>query len=181
MKIEKGHLHAFSLYQGISALHFVYLWLSLVTAKLLRCKSVTCHLPLEMQHSEEYRNIKLAKKFIRFGQRWKKRLKIKLYWENAPLLVYGVWNLKHGQTDWSGIPRDIELCLDTGHLMLGARSKRDARNRIRNILKDRRDQIKHLHLHENDLEHDLHAKQRKILSKKLLNELKKGRTFIYEG
>ena len=92
-------------------------------------KSVTTHLPLELQH-RVYLDIERANKLIKFGQFWAALFKVKLYWENAPLLNYGTWELKHGQTDWELVPYDISLCLDTGHAMLGAVSMEEARGRI---------------------------------------------------
>lgn len=180
MKKIKNHLHALSFYEEISIKHFLALWISLLYAKVFSCTSVTVHLPLELQHPNKFKKLGEANNFIKFGEFWKKKFNKKLYWENSPLLIYGKWNLKYGQSSWELIPNNIELCLDTGHLMLGSRNINIARKRIYKAIKDRNTQIKHLHIHENDLVHDLHKKPSKVLNKKIINFLKKGRTFIYE-
>ncbi len=180
MKIDKGHLHALSLYSDISYLHYFYIFVSLFYAKVRNCKTVTTHLPLELQHPKYFKNYNLAKNLILFAEFWKKVIGIKLYWENAPLLTYGSWKLKYGQTEWNLIPTDLELCLDSGHLILGSKNTKEARNRIMNILKKKGDQIKHLHISENNFISDEHKKPGKVLYEPLLKLMKKGRTFIYE-
>ena len=180
MRQQKGHYHAETLFEAIGWRHFVYLWWSLLVARLLSAKSLTAHLPLEIQHPKIFRNIVWVNKLIRLGEFWKEIFRVKLFWENAPLLVYGTWILKFGQTDWHLVPGNIDLCLDTGHLMQGSQSVSEARKRITKILGKHGAKIKHLHLHENDLVHDNHWRPKKILTKRLLDRLKSGRTFIYE-
>ncbi len=180
MRQQNGHYHALTLYEAVNWRHFLYLWWSLVVAKLFSAKSLTAHLPLEIQHPGKYTLIKMANRFISWGEFWKKLFRVNLYWENAPLLIYGSWKLKHGQTAWRQVPKHIWLCLDTGHLIQGSQNPSLARKRIRSVLKSRGAQVKHLHLHENDLIHDNHWHPKRILTKNLLKILKKGRTFIYE-
>ena len=66
------------------------------------------------------------------------------------------------------------------HLILGVKNINQARARIKKILAERGGQIKHLHLHENDLLYDLHNSVGKVIDKKLLEILIKGRSYIYE-
>lgn len=180
MKNQKGHYHSLTLFTKVSWLHFWYLWLSLVLVKLKKGKSLTAHLPLEIQHPHIFKQFWFAIMLIRWGEVWKKALKVKLYWENSPLLNVGTWNLKFGQTDWNMIPQNIDLCLDTGHLMLGSREVAEARRRINKVLKEMGTKICHLHLHENNLANDQHLPPGKVLDKELLARLTQGRTYIYE-
>ena len=180
MKMQNGHLHAVGLYKPISKKHFLSLCISLFYGKIVGAKSVTVHLPLEILHPKFYKNLTLAKKFINFGEFLTHHLKINLFWENAPLLNYETWTLKHGQNSWKLIPKNIYLCLDTGHLILGARNTREARKRIVKIFNERKNQIRHLHIHENDLKSDSHEKPGKVVTKLLLKKLTKSRSFIYE-
>ena len=178
-QIEDGHLHAWCLYKPTSFMHFVYLAFSVFVCKVTRSKSLTTHLPLELQH-HTYPRVKTGIRLIKFGNFLAALIQIKLYWENAPLLNYGVWDLKHGPTEWGLVPRKIPLCFDTGHLMLGSDSIKDAQDKILSVFKDRQEQIKHLHLHENDLIHDTHLSPNNILIKELIQEITKNRTYIFE-
>lgn len=180
IKIQDEHLHASTMYEPTSASHFWKLLASILIAKFLRAKSVNVHLPLEILHPSIYTNKKIGILFVRFGEFLKRLFCIELYWENAPLLKYGTWDLKHGQSDWRLVPDDIDLCLDTGHLMLGAISTKQARERILHILKLRGKQIKHIHLHENDLIHDSHQQHSFIITPDLRNIITAGRSFILE-
>lgn len=178
-RIVNGHLHAWCLYTPTNWKHFVYLLMSIVVGKIMSAQSVTSHLPLELQHTD-YPHIERGKRLIRTGQFLAALTQTKLYWENAPLFNYGTWDLKHGQTDWGLVPDDIPLCFDTGHAMLGTASADEARKVILIIFKSRQSQIKHLHIHENDLIHDIHARPDKIITKELLAEITKDRTYILE-
>ena len=178
-KTEEGHLHAWCLYERTSWKHFLVLLLSTIKSRLTSAKSVTTHLPLEFQH-RVYKNIGHAWRLIVFGRFLAALFQIKLYWENAPLLRYGTWDLKHGPVDWSLVPANISLCFDTGHEMLGASNAAEAQERILNAFRLRQSQIKHIHLHENDLVHDLHNPPEKILTPQIITELTKDRTYIFE-
>lgn len=179
LQINDGHLHAWSLFVPISWKHFLYLGGSILVCKLKNGKSLTTHLPLELQHNV-YKNTPSAHRLVRFGNHLAALFKVKLYWENAPLLNYGTWDMKRGQTNWELVPRDIPLCLDVGHLMLGSASATEARTRILSLFNERREQIKHLHIHENDLVHDSHGPIYSIIDKELLKTITAGSTFIFE-
>lgn len=174
------HLHAQSLFTPVSWKHFFYLGKSILSARSKKAASLTTHLPLEFQHGI-YTNKGLAGKLIKFGDTLAALLQVKLYWENAPLLNFGSWELKHGQTEWMLVPKDIALCLDVGHLMLGTASKEEARDTILAVFRERQAQIKHLHIHENDLQHDIHNHRvGTIITQELLTEITAGRTYIFE-
>lgn len=186
-KAQNNHAHAIVLFEATSWKHFYYLFLSILLTKLKRYKSLTCHLPLEIQHPQKFRKHKNAIKFISFGEFLKRKIKIKLYWENAPLLEVKNWSLRFGQSSWKTIPENIDLCIDTGHLILGSKNKEEARKRIELIiLKQFVGRVKHLHIHENDLISDHHWNPSKvrpkdrILTGSLIDKITKGKTYIYE-
>ena len=178
-QIDNGHFHAWCLYESTSWRHFIYLFASIVVGKIKKFKSVTTHLPLELQH-RIYSHIARGKRLIKFGEFLATLIGVNLYWENAPLLNFGTWDLKHGQTEWELVPYNIPLCFDTGHAILGAKSAEEARKTILTIFKDRAKQIKHLHIHENDLVHDIHTPPNTIITKELFEEITKNRTYIFE-
>lgn len=177
---QHQHYHATTLYQAISLKHFFLLLGDVLIFKFKKGRSLTVHLPLEIQHPHHFHHLFLAKMFIEFGELLKYIFQIHLYWENAPLLVYGSWQLKFGQTVWRLIPKNIDLCLDVGHLILGCKNIPATRNRILKLVNKRGFQIKHLHLHENDLVHDLHFPPRRILGSEIIQQLTKNRTYIFE-
>lgn len=188
MRIQDKHLHAISVYSPTSLKHFYVLFLSILFCKLKGLKSVTNHLPFEVEHPAEFNTFSkmLAKTYIFYGQFLKQLFAVKLYWENSPVLNVGSWDLKYGQTDWQKVPGFLELTLDTGHLILGSRNKKEARDRLEFVLKIKGKQIKHLHLHENDLKTDLHLKwtkinkDKRIIDQKLFKSLTRGRSYIFE-
>jgi len=178
--IQDNHAHADCRYKGIGWLDYVILLQNIIEARLHSYLSLNVHLPFEVQHPSVYPHLYKGLRFIRFGERVKRIFNIRLYWENAPAQNYGTWNLKNGQTQWKHIPKTIDLCLDTGHVMLETRSVEEARKNIVKILKKRGKQIKHLHIHENDLLHDTHNPIGKVITKKLLADLTDNRTYIFE-
>jgi len=141
-------------------------------------------LPYEIQHYKKYKNLRLGYLYIGWGEIIKRIIGIKLYWENAPEENYGKWDLKSGQTLWTKVPKNIELCLDTGHLIIGEKSVDSARLKINKTLRERGGQIKHLHLHVNDLKSDQHNNKKtgieKMLTSKIFSSLIKGRSYIFE-
>lgn len=180
MRVEKKHAHAYTNYSLLSWWDYVTLMGSAVEAKVNNYKSLSVHLPFEIQH-EGVQNLREAISFIYFGEFLKRVFGIKLYWENAPWLKVGSWNLKYGNTVWINLPRDIDLCLDTGHLMLGEKDKRSFLKKLKLIIHDRGGQIKHLHLHENDFRSDQHlAVPGRVITSKMIKELTKNRSYIFE-
>ncbi len=180
MNVTNRHAHARYGYRMISETDYYNLLRNVIETKLKGYLSLNAHLPLEVQHPRAFSRPNRGLNFIRFGERLKKLFKIKLFWENAPAQKYQTWDLKFGQTDWNNVPDSIDLTLDTGHLILGAKNITDARTRIETVLQDRGKQIKHLHLHENDLAHDTHEPVGKIIDKTLLAKLTQNRTYIFE-
>ena len=184
MRVENHHAHADTRYKPIGLIDYLNLFKNSFSTFWFKYKSLNVHLPFEIQHPKNYPNIKNGIVFIRYGELLKRIFKINLYWENAPEEVYGQWTLKNGQTDWSLVPLDIDLCLDIGHISLGSKSTVEARNLIDSLLNSHGTQIKHLHIHVNNLVSDQHLYEPTVVNKKFseswIKELKKNRTFIYE-
>lgn len=180
MNVISNHAHALYGYGALKFKDYLNLFRNAVEAKFEGYLSLNVHLPFEIQHPQIYPGFDQGLRFINLGEKLKRLFKIKLYWENAPAQNNKIWTLRHGQTDWVKVPGNIELCLDTGHLILGARTIGEARARIEKVLTERGQQIKHLHLHENDLAHDTHEQIGKVIDKKLLAKLTKNRTYIFE-
>lgn len=182
MNVVNSHAHAHYGYGSVTFKNYFDLLMGVIKTKLKGYLTLNAHLPFEVQHPKEYPNLPAGLRYIRFGEFLKQLFNIKLCWENAPTQKEkdGLWSLKHGQTDWNNIPKNIDLTLDTGHLMLGTKDINEARNRIETILAQRGRQIKHLHLHENDLVHDLHNPIGKVIDKRLLAILTKNRSYIFE-
>ena len=162
--------------------HFVSLLTSVVECKLRQCTSLTVHLPFELQHREAAKlfGTTYAYRLLYIGELLKKLFRIKLYWENAPWLNVTTWDLKYGNTIWGSYLYDLEICLDTGHLMLGCSNKKQFEGRLTSVFKLYGKQIRHLHLSENDFNHDQHNHTRRILTKTILDKITKGRTYIWE-
>lgn len=175
------HIHAYTEYDLVSWKHYVKLLWSVIDYKLRGGYSLTVHLPYELQHPPFRGQLLNGIKFVNFGEKLKEIFKVRLYWENAPWLNVGTWDLKYPQ-DYGFIAATskAEYCLDTGHLILGCRSAKLARAHLLSYIKLFGDQIKHVHLHENDLKHDHHWHSQKILTPELVNIITKGRTFIWE-
>jgi len=180
MKIVNNHAHAETLYESIHLRHFFALLSSFATARSKGCLTLTAHLPLEIQHPQIFKNKVGAIIFVYFGELLKYLFSIPLYWENSPLLEYGSWKLKYGQLDWNSIPPYIQLCLDTGHLMLGSKNAFEARKRIRAFIRRFDKRIGHLHIHENKFIKDDHFRPNAVINSKLLKSIIKSRTYIFE-
>lgn len=184
MRVEFGHAHAHTRYLPVSLLDYLYLLVDVVIVKFYKYKSLNVHLPFEVQHPTVYSTTIFSRGYIKFGEFLKNISHINLFWENAPEEIYGTWTLKHNQTDWSQVPPEVDLCLDIGHLSLGAVNISEARKGIRRLINERGHQIKHLHLHTNNLKADQHCTDivliERVFSKKLIDSLKVGRTYIYE-
>lgn len=187
MRVENNHAHAFILYKKTDWRHFFVLLFSIYLAKKNNYSSLTTHLPFEIQHPKIFSTrLFLGKLLISFGELTKKTFHVTLYWENCPIFNINTWDLKYGQTEWKFVPTTISLCLDTGHLIMGSKTKKQARKRIETVLQKRSRQIKHLHIHENNFVSDQHIDPRKrkkkdrVISKELLQLLQKNRTYIFE-
>ena len=180
MRIENGHAHATSRYTNISDEDYRNLLSDICIVKEKKYKSLTVHLPLEIQHPHVYKKKNEGLRFIQFGECLKNFFRIKLYWENAPEEVTGEWSLRYGQTDWTYVPHDIAICFDVGHCMIGAHDKDDAKKRIQIIFAKRGKQIKHLHIHENDFFHDTHQNLGHILTHDFIKPFLRKRTYIFE-
>ena len=185
MRVQKDslgfpHHHAFTEYSLVGMRHYLKLLWSVIDLKIRGGYSLTVHLPYEVQHPEFIRDLQRGISFIEFGELLKRMFGLRLYWENSPWLKPPKWELKYENTRWNRIPRDIDLCLDTGHLMLGQPYKEVFYVKLHDILKKRGKQIKHLHLSENNLKSDQHKHTRKILTERRLKKITRGRTSIWE-
>lgn len=174
------HHHAFTEHSLVSYKHYLKLLWSVLDLKLRRGYSLTVHIPYEVQHPEFVGDLQRGLDFIDFGELLNKMFSIRLYWENAPWLVPPKWGLRYEETWWGRIPRDIDLCLDTGHLMLGCKNKNVFYVKLHNLLKRRSKQIKHVHLSENNFKYDQHKHTRKILTERRLRNITRGRTWVWE-
>lgn len=179
MRLINGFLHAHYRYAKITVRDYLLAVIDLLITKIIRAKNITFHLPVEVQFHSHSRFRIDGVDFIKWVGAIGRLLKIPVCWENTAWLNKGDWGLKE-QTSWREIPENINLCLDTGHLILGSRSIQEARERIREFLKRYAKRVKHLHIHENDLIHDEHLAPNKIIDKKLFNEIIKERTWIIE-
>lgn len=155
MIVENGHAHAYTRGEPLDWKDYLLLSRSALECKIAGYKSVTVHLPYEIQHPE-FRDIKKGHSYMTYGESVKRVLSINLYWENAPLLDHENWSLKYGNTDWTHVPHNVDLCLDTGHLMLGCQNKEQFLEVLKKLMETRGPQIKFLHFHENDLISDNH-------------------------
>ena len=180
IRSQEGHAHAKPRYLETGIEDYLNLVRDFITVQKSGLLTLNTHLPFEIQHPQVYPDLKKGLHFVRYGEGLKQIFGVPLYWENSPEQVYKEWHLKHGQTDWTNIPKDIELTLDTGHAMLGAKNEEDARNRIRALVEQWGGQIKHLHIHENDLIHDEHLPIGRVITPDLLEELIRDRTYIFE-
>lgn len=178
MRIENNHAHADTVYGATSFKNYTLIVKNIFEAKFYETKSLTVHLPYEIQHPNHFPQINKGYRFITFTEILKKIFCLKLYWENAPDLEDKKWSLRYGQTSWDYVPYSIELCLDIGHLILGAKNYKEAKERIREIIATRGKQIKHIHVHENNLFSDQHLKPLKL--KQLIKKIIKERSYIYE-
>lgn len=180
MMVENKHAHAYSRGKLLGLQDYGLLFRSSLECKFRKYKSLTVHLPYEIQHPEVSDSVK-GLSYINYGQFLKMIFSINLYWENAPWIVHGSWKLKYGNTDWTHIPDNIDLCLDTGHLMLGLKNKDEFLTTLAWILSTRGHQIKFLHLNENNFKSDDHdSVPGKVISKQLMESLIVGRDFIIE-
>lgn len=181
MKIEgEGHAHARSFYTSVEKKHYSTLFRDAWEVRRRKLTSLNVHLPFEVQHPARYPHLSRGLLFIDFGEHLKRIFKIPLYWENAPEQHFGVWDLVGGQTQWDHVPTHIDLTLDTGHLMLGSADIAEARKRMSTIIYDRGKQVKHLHVHENDLVHDWHWPIGRVITQPIFERLIEGRSYIFE-
>jgi len=110
MRIQDNHAHADTNYTALGFTDFYRLLQNAFETKNKKYKSLTVHLPYELQHSHVFPNRQIGNYYIRFGELLKKALRINVVWENAPALVIGKWSLAYGQTNFDNIPSDVDLC-----------------------------------------------------------------------
>ncbi len=177
MRVQENHAHADTRYKALSITDFYLLFNNCLETYFKKYKTLNVHLPYELQHPHAFPRKRIGSLYVRFGELLKRIFRITLVWENAPVLIVGVWSLAYGQTNLDTIPRNIDLCLDTGHLMLDSSNPRKT---IETFLNQFGKQVKHIHLHENNLIADQHIPPSKYLTPNFVRTITKNRTWIIE-
>lgn len=172
---ESNFLHAKYNYNCLNLYSYIRALLDLIIGKIKRVKNITFHLPIEICLPSKI-NLSRAKLYLNFVEMMSRMVRINVVWENIAFLSTKDWSIVE-QSTWDYVPKNINLCLDTGHLIL---NEKNPRKRILEISKKYDKQIKHLHIHENDLLHDLHLPPKRIIDKKTFKIITKGRTWIIE-
>ena len=175
MNVFKSYyVHASYSFSQLTPKNYIFALRDLLLARLTNPKNITFHFPLEIMFASMI-NIKKGNSYVEWVEAVAKKLGVLVVWENIAFLNEKDWSLKE-QAIWKYIPKNVSLCLDTGHIILG---EKNPKKKILQIVGKYGKRIKHLHLHENDLIHDLHLPPGKIL-KPLMKYLTKGRTWIIE-
>ena len=176
MKIQDGYMHAHYRYSPITLYSYLIAIIDIIIAQLLRPKNITFHFPIEIAFPSQWKKYKRGIRFINIIEQVAGFFHVSILWENISWLHTHDWSLKE-QMQWKKVPPKIKICFDTGHAMLGTKNPRA---KITQILTRYGDRIKHIHLHENDLLHDLHLPPHKHLTKPFVNQIIKNRTWIIE-
>ncbi|MBN8548497.1 MAG: hypothetical protein J0M12_04200 [Deltaproteobacteria bacterium] len=176
----RPHPHATTGYARLSPTDYFNAVTDLVRARALRAAELNFHLPLETQFIE-HQDEASARCFMDFVDAVGKAAGVTPVWENAPLLEDGTWRLIRNTEH---IPHDRLLCLDTGHLILGSRDQTEALARIDTFWDHHGAQVRHLHIHVNDLVHDQHvndpAKVIEFLGLERFVRITANATYIFE-
>jgi hypothetical protein len=138
-------------------------WLNAVrdvhTAKNLGAAKINFHLPDEIE-LDSRRDLLKGERFMDFVDAIGAASDVRVVWENSYRADTTDFACLENQ---SCIPDNRMLCLDIGHLILLSQDRSEALARIDNFLDRHGPQISHLHLHINDLVHDLHWNDPKIV------------------
>jgi len=149
-------------------------------AKQIGAAEINFHIPSEIQFVS-MRNEAVGLAFMDFVSDLGRQLEIRVVWENAPLLTPPTWSLVE-QTAF--IPKGYDLCLDTGHLILGASCREEAVDRIDAFIYEHGAFVRHLHIHINDLVSDQHNNDPvdviTFLGFERFKSLVEGRSYIFE-
>ncbi|OGK66572.1 hypothetical protein A2313_01020 [Candidatus Roizmanbacteria bacterium RIFOXYB2_FULL_41_10] len=181
-KDEKGnlHVHASSFFRPLQFRDYWQGFLDIVLAFLFRARTLNFHLPYESQFKSYY-HPKAGWQYINFINFWSRIFGMKTVWENTNILNPKDWSLIENP---SHIPKNLSLCFDLGHFILGSKSKTQALAKVDRFFKEHGRDIKHLHLHVNDLKRDKHYRsQRQVkafLGQNRFQKLTKNRTYIFE-
>lgn len=181
-KDERGwlHIHAFSFFRPLQKLDYFRGFIDIIIAALFRARTINFHLPYELQFNS-YLNLNKGWRYVQFLNWWAGRLKVMLVWENTNILNPQDWSLVENPVY---IPKNLALCFDLGHFILGSKSKRAALLEIDRFFHRYGRFIRHLHLHVNNLRSDqhLHSPEQVIrfLGKRRFQILTAKRTFIFE-
>lgn len=147
------HPHAYSEYGPLEPKNYLYAFRDVILATEMGGSEVNIHLPYEVQF-HQFRDLEAANAFMDFVDQVGEAMGIPVVWENSMLLdIHDGFRLIQ-EADY--FPTDRELCLDTGHLILGSRDQGEARQRVSDFLDEHGERVKLVHFHYNDLEHDEH-------------------------
>lgn len=173
------HFHARTKYGRLEVKDYISALIDMIVCAKNKGYSINFHLPYEIQfESHRHKSGYMFIVFVMFVGRF---LPIKVFWENGNILNTKDWSLVE---QCSELPHGLPLCLDIGHLMLGSKDRKEARARIESFEQEYGNDLKHLHLHVNNLVQDQHIndeeKVRKFLGEPLYNRLVSRRTYIFE-
>jgi hypothetical protein len=175
------HAHAVTIYSRLTPEAYFNAIGDLIEAATQCSPEINFHIPNEILF-ESQRDFVAGEKFMAFVDAVSERIAMPVVWENAVRLKLPEYSLVENQ---SHIPRGRNLCLDIGHLALGASSKEEALGRIDRFEQSYGERIKHLHLHVNDLVHDQHLNDPAVvvdyLGQERFERLVRGRSFIFEA
>lgn len=176
------HCHAGCRFRPIGMIDYLVGVVDVMTAKLWGCMSVNFHTPYEIQFAKYFDRRKKGQLFVNFIERVGGLVGIKVVWENTNILSTADWSLVSGS---QRMPESVNVCFDTGHIVLGSKNKREALYRIDKFVSKYGQRIKLLHLHINNLRQDLHInnpdKVVNFLGKKRYQKLTNGRWVIFES
>ena len=167
--------HATYSYERLNFWSFAVAVKEILLARWLGARNLTFHFPVELAFVSCL-NETVGGKYVRWVEWWAMKLGVQVVWENIVWLSEKDWSLKEKMM-WDHIPFGVNLCMDTGHLMIGSV---DPVAEIRSFIKKFGKRIKHLHIHENDLKHDLHLPPGEVLKPMFIEEITRGRTWMYE-
>ena len=174
------HLHATSFFRKLVWFDYARGLAEILIAGQLKAATLNFHLPYESQFQSYYQPAK-AKSYFDFINFWALFFKVKVVWENTNILNPRDWSLVENPKYH---PQNLDLCFDLGHFILGTKTQKQALGKVDSFFRRHGRQIKHLHLHINDLKHDLHwnkpAQVQKFLGIRRFKKLTHNRTFIYE-
>jgi hypothetical protein len=172
--------HATTSYQLITDRDYYQAVSDLNQAIKIDANILNFHIPFEIQF-HNYRDFNKGYAYMNYIVKLCDLFGVIAVWENAPILKYGEWSLVQN-TDF--IPKDYQLCLDIGHLMLGSKNQEEALRKIDDFMANYGHSVIHLHLHINNFIKDQHTNDPNLVQEFLGTErflrLTNNRTFIFE-
>ena len=177
---DRAFPHATTSYNLITDRDYYQAVSDLYQAIKLDANILNFHIPFEIQF-QNYRDFNKGYAYMNYVVKLCNLFGVTAVWENAPILKYGEWSLVQN-TDF--IPKDYQLCLDIGHLMLGSKNQEEALRKIDDFMANYGHSVIHLHLHINNFIKDQHINDPELVKNFLGTErflnLIANRTFIFE-